>query len=40
MLAYVASYTCKWDSCAGEAIVSAMGGYFLTEKKEALIYDP
>ncbi len=40
MLAYIASYTSKWDSCAGESIVLAMGGYFLTQKKESLEYDP
>lgn len=40
VLAYVANFTCKWDSCAGEAIIRAMGGYFLTENKQSLIYDP
>jgi 3'-phosphoadenosine 5'-phosphosulfate (PAPS) 3'-phosphatase len=30
ILAYISSYTSKWDSCAGEAIVKALGGYFVT----------
>lgn len=31
--AYISSYTSKWDTCAGDAIIRAMGGYFVTEKK-------
>jgi len=40
MMAYVGSATCKWDSCAGEAIVSAMGGKFTTPTGHQITYHP
>lgn len=27
-MCYLAAYTHKWDSCAGEAIIKSLGGYF------------
>lgn len=40
MMAYVGSATSKWDSCAGESIVKAMGGYFTTPLGNQISYDP
>jgi len=40
MMAYVGSATSKWDSCAGESIVKAMGGYFTTPHGNQISYDP
>ncbi len=40
LLAYLMHYTSKWDTCAGEAIIKAMGGYSLSMKKETIMYDP
>ena len=40
MMAYVGSATSKWDSCAGEAIVKAMGGKFTTPSGKNIGYDP
>lgn len=40
LLAYVSTYTSKWDTCAGEAIVLAMGGYFMSQENEPILYDP
>jgi 3'-phosphoadenosine 5'-phosphosulfate (PAPS) 3'-phosphatase len=36
---YINTSTHKWDSCAGEAIVKSMGGYFKTPKGEDIIYN-
>lgn len=40
MMAYVGSATSKWDSCAGDAIVTAMGGLFTTPSGQSINYDP
>ena len=40
MMAYVGSATSKWDSCAGEAIIRAMGGNFTTPLGNEINYDP
>lgn len=37
---YLSHHTSKWDSCAGEAIIKALGGYVLTKKNESIVYDP
>jgi 3'(2'), 5'-bisphosphate nucleotidase len=37
---YCRSNTCKWDTCAGEAIIRGLGGYFSDEKGEEILYDP
>ncbi len=39
LLVYSRNYTCKWDSCAGEAIIKGMGGYYVDFKNRPLIYD-
>ncbi len=38
LLAYCDPFTKKWDSGAGEAIIKAMGGYFLNTKGEEIEY--
>ena len=40
MMIYLKSFTYKWDSCAGEAIVKGLGGYMRTPFGEELAYDP
>lgn len=40
MMIYLKSKTQKWDSCAGEGILKAMGGFFSTPFKQDLHYDP
>ncbi len=40
LLVYLSSHTSKWDTCAGEAIVKALGGCFMTPEKEKILYDP
>lgn len=40
MMAYVGSATSKWDSCAGESIIKAMGGNFTTPLGNQISYDP
>lgn len=40
LLAYCESFTRKWDSCAGHAIIEAMGGFFYDQKGDEIIYDP
>lgn len=40
MMAYVGSATCKWDSCAGESIIKAMGGKFTTPLGNDITYNP
>ena len=37
---FIDARTSKWDSCAGEAIVKAMGGFSIKPNMEAIIYDP
>ena len=39
-LIYVAAGNCKWDSCANEAIIYALGGFFSDVKGNQIIYDP
>jgi len=39
ILLYLKAANHKWDSCAGEAIILALGGYFTDSKKHAIIYD-
>lgn len=38
-MVYLDSWTHKWDSCAGDAIVKSMGGYFKTPWGADIIYD-
>jgi 3'-phosphoadenosine 5'-phosphosulfate (PAPS) 3'-phosphatase len=40
LLAYCKSYTKKWDTAAGEAVVKALGGYFTDQFGDSLVYDP
>jgi 3'-phosphoadenosine 5'-phosphosulfate (PAPS) 3'-phosphatase len=37
---FIDAKTSKWDSCAGEAIIKAMGGFSIKPNMEAIIYDP
>ena len=39
-LVYLNYGNCRWDSCAGEAIVKAMGGIFTNQLGEDIDYDP
>jgi 3'-phosphoadenosine 5'-phosphosulfate (PAPS) 3'-phosphatase len=39
-LVYLDSWTHKWDSCAGDAIIKSMGGYFTTPYGVNITYDP
>ena len=39
-LVYVKTGNCRWDSCAGEAIVRAMGGIFTNQFGQHIDYDP
>jgi len=39
-MAYLDAWTHKWDSCAGDAIIKAMGGYFTTPWGANIIYHP
>lgn len=39
-LMFIDSRTSKWDSCAGEAIIKAMGGFSIKPNMEEIIYDP
>lgn len=39
MMLYMKSFTNKWDSCAGEAVIKAMGGYFKSAFGDELEYD-
>lgn len=36
---YMKSLTNKWDSCAGQAIIKAMGGYFCSPFGDELQYN-
>lgn len=40
VMLYLDSWTHKWDTCAGEAIVKAMGGWFMTSSRKEIVYDP
>lgn len=37
---YCDSWTHKWDSCAGDAIIRSMGGYFATPFGQPITYNP
>ncbi len=39
-MAYVGASTSKWDSCAGQAIIRAMGGNFTTPTGKNITYNP
>lgn len=39
-LLYLKAANHKWDSCAGEAIVLALGGFFSDSDGAAIVYDP
>jgi len=39
-MAYLDAWTHKWDSCAGDAIIKAMGGYFTTPWGANIVYHP
>lgn len=39
-MVYLESWTHKWDSCAGDAIIKAMGGKFTTPFGNNITYDP
>lgn len=39
-LMFIDVRTSMWDSCAGEAIIKAMGGFFIKPNLEQIIYDP
>lgn len=38
-MGYCESWTHKWDSCAGDAIIKSMGGYFTTPYGSNIVYD-
>lgn len=38
-MGYCESWTHKWDSCAGDAIIKSMGGYFTTPQGNNILYD-
>lgn len=38
-MCYCESWTHKWDSCAGDAIIKAMGGRFTTPYGNDIEYD-
>ena len=40
MMIYWWSTTRRWDSCAPEAIIKSLGGYFATPYGKQLVYDP
>ena len=40
LLTYCSPYTKKWASCAGQAIIRSLGGYFISGKGEEIFYDP
>jgi len=37
---YLDSWTHKWDTCAGDAIIKSMGGYFTNTFGTNIIYNP
>ncbi len=38
-MVYCQSWTHKWDSCAGQAIIKAMGGRFTTPWGSSIVYN-
>jgi 3'-phosphoadenosine 5'-phosphosulfate (PAPS) 3'-phosphatase len=40
VLLYYGANICKWDSCAGEAIILALGGYFTDKYNNPISYNP
>lgn len=40
VLIYLKAANHKWDSCAGEAIILALGGFFSDSNGAAIEYDP
>ena len=38
-LLYLKTGNCRWDSCAGDAIVKAMGGHFTNTLGENIDYE-
>ena len=36
---FIDSPTSTWDSCAGEAIILGMGGYFMKPDFSSIVYD-
>lgn len=39
ILLYYGANICKWDSCAGEAIILALGGYFTDKYNNPISYN-
>ena len=37
---YLEQGNCKWDTCAGDAVTKAMGGYFTDTNGVDIDYDP
>jgi 3'-phosphoadenosine 5'-phosphosulfate (PAPS) 3'-phosphatase len=37
---YINQGNCRWDSCAGDAILHAMGGVFTNQLGKHIRYDP
>ena len=37
---YLNQGTCMWDTCAGDAIVQAMGGIFTDQNGKPIDYNP
>ncbi len=37
---FIDAKTSKWDSCAGEAIIKAMGGFSIKPNLQEIVYDP
>ena len=37
---YASSFTYKWDSCAGEAIVHSLEGFFTSPYGDPILYHP
>lgn len=40
LMAYSLSFTQKWDTCAGEAVIKAMKGYCTTQFGDEILYNP
>jgi len=39
-MVYINTGNCRWDSCAGEAIIKAMGGIFTNQHGQQIDYEP